>query len=230
MIKEFEIESKVVSVHSKENCFGELPVVILHTYGNEGKEVFNKCIELGCKDFILVSISNLDWNNDMSPWFALKLNEHGEDFLGKADKYIEALVNNIIPSVEKYLKDGLKISVKYYGIAGYSLAGLFAVYSGYKTEIFRRIASASGSFWFPKFIDFVKENKISSNVEKIYFSLGNKENKVRNEVMKTVEDNTKEIERIYNSQGIKTIYEENQGNHFKDGTLRMTKGIKWILE
>ena len=230
MIKEFEIEGKVVSVYSKENCLGELPVVILHTYGNEGKEVFEKCIELGCENFILVSISNLDWNNDMSPWFALKLNEHGENFLGKADKYIEDLLNKIIPSVEKYLKDDLKISIKYYGIAGYSLAGLFAVYSGYKTEMFKRIASASGSFWFPKFIDFVKGNKISSNVEKIYFSLGNKESKVRNEVMKTVEDNTKEIERIYNSQGIKTIYEENQGNHFKDGTLRMTKGIKWILE
>lgn len=230
MIKEFEIEGKVVSVYSKENCLGELPVVILHTYGNEGKEVFEKCIELGCENFILVSISNLDWNNDMSPWFALKLNEHGENFLGKADKYIEDLLNKIIPSVEKYLKDDLKISIKYYGIAGYSLAGLFAVYSGYKTEMFKRIASASGSFWFPKFIDFVKGNKISSNVEKIYFSLGNKESKVRNEVMKTVEENTKEIERIYNSQGIKTIYEENQGNHFKDGTLRMAKGIKWILE
>lgn len=230
MKKEFEIEDKVVSIYSKENCLGELPVVILHTYGNEGKEVFDKCIELGCKDFILVSISNLDWNNDMSPWFALKLNEHGEDFLGKADKYIEVLVKNIIPSVEKYLKDDLKISVKYYGIAGYSLAGLFAVYSGYKTEIFRRIASASGSFWFPKFMGFVKENKISSNVEKIYFSLGNKESKVRNEVMKTVEDNTKEIERTYNSKEIKTIYEENQGNHFKDGSFRMAKGIKWILE
>ncbi len=230
MIKEFEIEGKVVSVYSKENCLGELPVVILHTYGNEGKEVFEKCIELGCENFILVSISNLDWNNDMSPWFALKLNEHGKDFLGKADEYIEVLLNKIIPSVEKYLKDDLKISVKYYGIAGYSLAGLFAVYSGYKTEMFKRIASASGSFWFPKFIDFVKENKISSNVEKIYFSLGNKESKVRNEVMKTVENNTKEIEKIYSSYGIKTIYEENQGNHFKDGTLRMAKGIKWILE
>ena len=92
MIKELEIEGKVVSVYSKENCFGELPVVILHTYGNEGKEVFEKCIEIGCENFILVSISNLDWNNDMSPWFALKLNEHGEDFLGKADEYIEVFL------------------------------------------------------------------------------------------------------------------------------------------
>ena len=32
---------------------------------------------------------------------------------------------------------------------------------------------------------------------------------------------------------INSIYEENQenqGNHFQDGALRMAKGIKWILE
>ena len=96
--------------------------------------------------------------------------------------------------------------------------------------MFKRIASASGSFWYPNFIEFVKENKISSNIEKIYFSSGDKESKTRNEIMKTVEDNTKELVKIYKSYGIKTIYEENQGNHFKDGSLRMAKGIKWILE
>lgn len=47
--------------------------------------------------------------------------------------------------------------------------------------------------------------------------------------MKTVEDKTKEIYG-YLSHNINTIYEENQGNHFQDGILRMTKGIKWILE
>ena len=32
------------------------------------------------------------------------------------------------------------------------------------------------------------------------------------------------------SKNIETLYEENEGNHFKDGVLRMAKGIKWILE
>ena len=39
-----------------------------------------------------------------------------------------------------------------------------------------------------------------------------------------------EIEEIYKNQGIKTIYVENEGNHFKDAPLRLAKGIKWILE
>ena len=230
MVKEFTIENKIINVYCKENTLKELPVVILNTFGNEGQEVFNKCIELKCKDYILVSISNLDWNNEMTPWYSKKINKYGEDFLGKADEYIQVLLNEIIPEVKNYIENELEIKIKYYVIAGYSLAGLFAVYLSYRADIFSKIISASGSLWFPKFVDFVKENRISSNVDKIYFSLGNKESKVKNQILASVEKNTKEIEEIYNMQGIKTIYVENEGNHFKDASLRMAKGIKWILE
>ena len=230
MEKEFKIENKIVNIYYRENYLKELPVVILNTFGNEGKEIWKKCKDIDCKGFILVAISNLDWNNEMTPWLAKKINKNGEDFLGKADEYMQILLKAIIPEIKKYIEENLKVKIKNYTIAGYSLAGLFAIYASYKTNIFSRIVSASGSLWFPKFINFVKENKISSNVEKIYFSLGNKESKVKNNVLQTVGENTKEIERIYKSQGLKTIYEENEGNHFKDATLRMAKGIKWILE
>ena len=48
------------------------------------------------------------------------------------------------------------------------------------------------------------------------------------EILKTVEDKTKEIY-YYLSKNINTIYEENEGNHFQDDILRMAKGIKCIL-
>lgn len=88
----------------------------------------------------------------------------------------------------------------------------------------------SCSLWYPNFIEFANKNTISENIDKIYFSLGNKESKVRNEVLATVEENTKKLEQMYKLQGIKTIYEENDGNHFKDTVLRMVKGIRWILQ
>ena len=47
--------------------------------------------------------------------------------------------------------------------------------------------------------------------------------------MATVEDNTNKIEDMLKSKGIETFYEENEGNHFRDATLRMAKGIKWVL-
>ena len=39
-------------------------------------------------------------------------------------------------------------------------------------------------------------------------------------------------EEIYEhiSKNINSKYEENEGNHFKEATLRMAKGIKWIIE
>lgn len=230
MIKEFKIDNKIIQIHYNNFEIKELPVVILNTYGNEGEEVYKKCIELRAKDFILISISNLDWDNDMSPWFAPKLNKNDSDCLGKADAYIKLLTDKIIPQAEEYIKNDLKITIEYFAIAGYSLAGLFAVYCVYKVNFFTKIASASGSFWFPKFLDFVRKNDFVSNIKKIYFSLGNKESKVKNQVLSTVETNTVELEKIYENKGIETIYEVNEGNHFKDGVLRMAKGIKWILE
>ena len=224
------IENKKVNIYSKNNNKKDLPVIILNTYGNEGEDVFNKCKSMNCAEYILVSISNLDWNNDMTPWFAPKLNKNDVDCLGKADEYLQVLLEKIIPTVEKYIKNELHITIKYYGIAGYSLGGLFAVYSAYKTDIFSKIASASGSFWFPNFVEYVKENKISNNIDKIYLSLGNKESKVRNQVVSKVEVNTIELEKIFKGEGINTIYEVNPGNHFTEGNLRMAKGIKWVLE
>ena len=149
MIEVIKINDKNVEIFSNNSNFKELPVVILNTYGNEGKDVWDKCTYLKCKEFILVAISNLDWNNDMTPWFAPKLNKNDVDCLGKADDYIKLLINKIIPQVEEYIDNKLKIKAEYYAIAGYSLGGLFAVYSAYKTDIFTKIASASGSFWFP---------------------------------------------------------------------------------
>ena len=45
MIKELNIENKTVNIYYKEHK-ETMPVVLLNTYGNEGKEIFEKCNEL----------------------------------------------------------------------------------------------------------------------------------------------------------------------------------------
>ena len=90
---EDKINNKHVNIQCPKTDIKELPVVILHTYNEEeGRGVFEKCEKLHCPNFILVSISNLDWNNEMTPWFAPKLNQHDEDCLGTADEYIEEII------------------------------------------------------------------------------------------------------------------------------------------
>lgn len=107
----------------------------------------------------------------------------------------------------------------------YSLGWLFAIYASFKTNIFKRVASISGSLWYPNFLEFIQDNNVNKNIEKIYFSPGNKEKNSRNLLLQTVEDPTKEIASIYQKNNIPTIYEENEGSHFQEAERRTAKRI-----
>ena len=63
----------------------------------------------------------------------------------------------------------------------------------------------------------------------IYFSLGDKEARTRNPVLKTVQANMEEIQAFYQSKGIDTVFRLNPGNHFVQGTERTVAGIQWLL-
>ena len=225
----FKIEGKKIQIFCSQSNNKQIPVIILNTYADEGEKVWQECTNLKTKDFILVAISNLNWNDDMSPWHCSPLYKGDSEYKGCADNYLNFIKNKVIPNVQKYIKNDLHKEVEYFALAGYSLAGLFAMYSAYKTDIFKKIISASGSMWYPNFEEFILKNKISKNINKIYFSLGNKEKNSKNKILQTVENKTKNIQK-YLEKNINSIYEENPGNHFQDANLRIAKGIKWILE
>lgn len=197
------------------------PVVILNVDNGEELEVFDEyLIKDNIENYVLVGLFGYDWNRDLSPWPEKAVFKNGDDFKGEADTYLKKIIEEIIPS--------LKVKASYYAIGGYSLAGLFALYAGYRCDVFSRIISASGSLWYPGFMDFIKENRLSKNVECVYLSLGDKEAETRNPIMRTVKDNT---ETVYDSykDNIKCIFEMNEGNHFKDAPYRLYKGIRYIL-
>ena len=60
-------------------------------------------------------------------------------------------------------------------------------------------------------------------------SLGDREARVGNPVIRTVQDNTEYLAGYYREKGIETVFELNEGNHFKDAALRSAKGIAAIL-
>lgn len=163
-------------------------------------------------DFCLIAIKVQNWNLDLSPWKAPAVFGK-EGFGGEADKTLEEVL--------KYCSDRDKT----YIIGGYSLAGLFALWAAYQTDVFAAVAAASPSIWFPGFVDFMKENEIHSKA--VYLSLGDKEEKARNPVMATVGACIREASDILKEKGIKTILEWNQGNHFKDADLRTAKAFAW---
>lgn len=223
------IANKQINIYYKDNDNSKtLPVIILNNFEENLSEIISECIHINSKEFILVEITNINWNKEMSPWKITSLFKNEEPYLGNADEYLKVLETEIIPEIEKKIEKNNK-KVKYYAIAGYSLSGLFGLYSGYKTDKFKKIITASGSMWYPNLENYIKENKISSKVESIYFSLGDKEKISKNPILKSVEEKTKLIQE-YLSNKVKTIYEENEGNHFNETAKRIAKGIKWSLE
>ena len=217
------VNGKTVSIFP-DNKSGS-PVIYLNTVSNEGRQVYEAAQAAGCPPFTLVAISNLDWNHDMSPWDSPAAFRGGETFTGGADNYLRLLAEEIVPIVEKELP-GPPV---WRGIAGYSLAGLFALYAIYQTDMFSRVGCMSGSLWFPGFKEYIFSHEPKRRPDRIYFSLGDREAKTRNPVLKTVQENTEAIHAFFQAQGIDTAFQLNPGNHFVQGIERTAAGIRWLL-
>ena len=201
------------------------PLVYLNTVSGEDRQVLEAAQAVGFPLFNFVTVSDLTWSHDMAPWDSPAAFKKGEPFTGGADDYLRLLVEEIIPKTEKELAG----PPEWRGIAGYSLAGLFALYTIYQTDLFSRVGCISGSLWFPGFKEYVLSHEPKRRPDCIYFSLGDKEAKTRNPVLKTVQEKTEEIQTFYQNKGIDTVFQLNPGNHFVQGIERTVAGIQWLL-
>ena len=202
------------------------PLIVFHSFSDEGEAVYQELRKQNAPECHFLSIGIHDWQREMSPWPAAALSKDGEDFSGGADVYLESLLTAILP----WATERIHGKASFMGIAGYSLAGLFALYALYKTDVFSRVAGMSGSFWFPEFKEFCKENTMKSLPEKLYLSIGDQESKTRHPILRTMQENTEELLGYFKSLGIPCKYELNRGNHFQDVNLRCAEGILELLQ
>ena len=179
------------------------------------------------KNFSLAAFKIEDWNSELTPWEMPLLRGKG-NFGDGADKTLEFIKDKLIPSLAEFMNIQEK-NVKYI-LGGYSLAGLFSLWSGYQTDIFDGIAGVSPSVWYKDWLDFVKNNKIL--VKNVYLSLGDLEEKTKHQVLSKIGDNIREyFEILRNSEDVeKYVLEWNEGNHFRDSDVRMGKGFVWITK
>ena len=166
-------------------------------------------------DFRLVALKVNNWNSDLSPWKAPPV--FGKDGFGEG---AAATLDEILNSVRDITKT--------YYIGGYSLAGLFALWAAYQTDVFKGVAAASPSMWFPGFTEYMEESEIKSRA--VYLSLGDKESKARNPVMATVGECIRKDHSILTARGVDCTLEWNEGNHFKDADARTAKAFAWLLK
>ena len=218
-----EIGSKNISIFLSTKP--RTPIIYLNTFSDEGRKVYEAAQATGCPPFTLVAISDLDWNHDMVPWDSPPAFKNAEPCTGGADDYLRLLTREIIPTAEKELP-GVP---SWRGIAGYSLAGLFALYAIYRTDLFSRIGSMSGSLWFPGMKDYIFSHESKRWPDCVYFSLGDKESKTRNPILRSVRQSTEEIQAFYQDKGIDTVFQLSPGNHYDHAAERTAAGIAWML-
>ena len=177
------------------------------------------------RNFSLVAFKIEDWNSELTPWEIPLLRGKG-NFGDGATRTLEFIKNDLIPALSECINAGNN-GIKYI-LGGYSLAGLFSLWSGYQTDIFEGIAAVSPSVWYKKWIEYVETEKTLS--EKIYLSLGDTEEKTKQQILSKIGDNIrKQYEILEKSENVKTVLEWNEGNHFQNPDIRTAKGFLWVM-
>ena len=228
---------------------GSAEVLLIQPVDDHDIEVLdNEVAEIirltGGAGFTLAAFRIRDWNADLSPWEAPPVFGN-EGFAGKAPETLRYVTDELIPD----LTGGRDAKIC---IGGYSLAGFFALWAAYQTDLLGGVAAASPSVWFPGWRDYAEEHTVKgakahpgsgcgkpahlyhdAGVEpvKIYLSLGDKEERTRNPVMRTVGDNIRRQHELLQEDPAcsECVLEMNQGNHFKEPDIRTAKGFAWLL-
>ncbi len=190
--------------------------VIYITSKNFEGDALNIYNELG-DDVCFYELRVDNWDANLTPWVA-DAKMKGRAFGGGAKKLLDSITDIVIPVVNKH-SDNIYIS-------GYSLAGLFSLWSLFECNYFAGCACCSGSLWYPGWVDYLNCHRIS-RPSKIYLSVGNREKNSKNEFMRTVEDAYAiTMNALNETEHISALFELNEGGHFNDVTERVVKGIR----
>ena len=104
------------------------PLIVLNTYTGDGESVMRELRKAGAENINLLVVGNLNWNHDMTPWDCPPLSKSDKPATGGADQYLALLLSEILPRAKKLICGSPPRTC----IAGYSLAGLFALYAMYR--------------------------------------------------------------------------------------------------
>lgn len=219
MAHSFEQDGCLFTVHESQGGSEKLVYIIAN---KSMEEVAERLADAGVAS---VTVQCRSWYGDLSPWPAQQVYNDAEPFTGGAAEFL-ATLRAAIPVAEAYLS----CRPVHRCIAGYSMAGLFALWVAYNAPEFTHICSASGAVWYEGWLDYVDKNRpISSAPPRFYLSVGNREKKTRNVRMAKVVVNTQQTAEMLQRQGYEAVFELNEGGHFSDPAGRLIKGIMTVF-
>lgn len=235
-----------LSVHTQMSSVAGAPIVYLL-----GDVADNSPVQVP-EGVSLVNVGVDLWEENFSPWCAPRVFAKGPNFGDGAQKTLDTLINQVIPWAESELTE----SPAYRVLVGYSLAGLFSLWTGVSQQVargcqpddapsqpgaphvdapvatFQRIGAVSGSFWFPGLLDYVDQqlNGGAVGLTHAYLSLGDREARTPNPQIMHVRENAEFLASKLESAEITSTFELNRGNHFQNVEGRMQKALDWLVK
>ena len=173
----------------------------------------------------IVVMEDVNWNDDLTPWPAEGVFKKAKPFGGKAATFLNKLTNEMIPEAEK----NLEIENAERTLLGVSLSGLFAVWSAFNTNAFTNIISLSGSLWYDGFVEWMKEQMPSPQLEKVCMLLGEKEKNAKEKRMATVEERTLAAANFLKEKTCASVtFELVEGTHFSPIMPRLQRAFEVV--
>lgn len=171
----------------------------------------------------IVAISEMDWNNDMTPWKAPAVKE-GE-FGGHASQFLDRLKGDIFFNLESSLQ--IRSPKRY--LIGLSLAGLFSVWAGIMKPLFEGVASISGSFWYDGFAEWILKQEELKCV-RYHICLGEKEKETKVKRFANIEEDTMKVVENLMLKGAEVAFEMTEGGHNSPVIPRIEKSVVSLFE
>lgn len=223
MFENIEVEGRQVKLYREEGAeyclIQPVDASDEERLENQLKEIRNRT---GDKKIALAAFKINSWNDELSPWPAPAV-FGSEDFGGLAGETLAFVTDSLVPYIKKSMGDDVKLI-----IGGYSLRAFFSLWAGYESRIFEGVAAASPSVWYPRWDKYTEEHNF--NRKAVYLSLGDREEKTRNPVMKQVGGCIRDLaEKYAGIFGENSTLEMNEGNHFKDTDIRTAKAFAWVI-
>lgn len=145
----FKLAGKVCELYTPDGDGREAELIFIQAVDDHDAEGFPAMLEIMNQQieqpFVFADFYVGDWNADLTPWDAPPV--FGKEGFGHGAADTLAFVSEMfIPEVRARAKLSETTPIV---VGGYSLAGLFALWSVYQTDAFAAVMAASPSVWFP---------------------------------------------------------------------------------
>lgn len=162
------------------------------------------------------------WNDALTPWVADGLYRGEPAFGSCAAKTLAELCRDVVPRLER--NAGMRPRAR--AICGYSLGGLFALYSLVNAPLFDACACLSGSVWYEGWVDYLRRIDVGLAGKFAYLSIGTKEKRAARPILQAVQSNMEDCACILRSKGCDVHYQTGPGNHMQFIRERYLAGVK----